>query len=135
LSEDEPKIKLSTRILKAVSLFLMGVFMILLFIGFYFQPINFNLIITGFIGLFASSLIRTLAGTGIIEPKFTTLKEIQCNNLKCEVHKYQEFEIGDYVHKILDKCKKCNKGNITIKNIFQLKEEEAKNLLDGKVEK
>ncbi|MBD3228560.1 MAG: hypothetical protein GF329_10265 [Candidatus Lokiarchaeota archaeon] len=132
MEEEEKKVKLSTRILKALSFFLMIVFIIILVFGFTSRPINYNIVITGFVGIFISSLIRTFAGSGIIEPKYTTLSEIKCNNNKCGFQKFQEFETGDYIFKLIEKCKSCNAGELFIQNIFQLKEDKAKKLIDEK---
>ncbi|TFF87627.1 MAG: hypothetical protein EU549_04400 [Promethearchaeota archaeon] len=129
--EEEKKVKLSTRILKALSIFLMVVFIIVLVIGFTTEPINYNIIITGFVGMFISSLLRNFAGTGVIEPKYISLSEIKCNNNDCGFQKYQKFEPGDYIYKILQKCKSCNTGAIFIQNIFQMEEKKAKKLIAG----
>ena len=130
MSEKE-KVKTSTKIIKAVSLFLLIVFAIVLFIGFTWQPVNYDLIIIGFSGLFISSMLRSFAGSGIIEPKYLTLSELKCNNESCDFKKYQIFKIGDYIYKIIKDCKNCNQGSIIIQNIIHMEEKEAKKLIES----
>ena len=112
---------------------MMVIFIIISIVGYFVIPApdNWNYIFIGMAGLFISFMARSMAGTGIIEPKFTTLSDIHCNNADCGYQKYKIFKIGDYINKIIEKCKNCKNGSLKILNIIQLEEKNANKLLEG----
>ncbi|MHA1269813.1 MAG: hypothetical protein ACTSPY_08525 [Candidatus Helarchaeota archaeon] len=131
VSEEKKRMKLSSRILKAVSIFLMVMFFIITIIGFSYQPNDFNMVIIGFSGLFISLLLYNMANAGVIEPKSSTISELICVNPDCNYHKFRLFTDGDYVFKKIDTCSKCNNAPLIIQNIFEIDEEKGLKLISG----
>jgi len=130
MSSEDQKIKLSSRILKALSFFLLFISIIIVIFSTATNQIDYNLLMLGFGFLFLSAILGSIAGEGIIKIKYETLTELRCTNKDCKFLQYNKFNFGDYVFKILKKCDLCKKGDIFIQNIFHIKETEAKKLME-----
>ncbi|MHA1312034.1 MAG: hypothetical protein ACTSQO_14050 [Candidatus Helarchaeota archaeon] len=128
---EEKNVKLSSRILKALGLFLMIVFVIIMYIGFISNPMDLNLIILGMSGLFISVLLQSLAAKGVVKPEFVMISEIKCSSPKCDFHKFRLFKEGDYVYKKFGVCERCSTGKMIIQNIIQMNEKEAKKIISN----
>lgn len=71
------------------------------------------------LGLFVFSLFFSFMGAAwrapVQNPIFRTVTVARCS--KCEYAEVRDFQRGDYVYKVLSKCKECG-GDMYVKTIY-----------------
>jgi hypothetical protein len=71
------------------------------------------------LGLFVFSLFFSFMGAAwrvpVVNPIFRTVTVAKCS--KCEYAEVRDFQRGDYIYKVLGKCKECS-GDMFVKTIY-----------------